>query len=92
MFYHLALQLQDHLSLCNVVHYVSFRAIAALLTSLFLSLVFGQKFIDFSRRTFQSKVRPYSRKSSIKKQHSCHGRTIYFNGRAIKHSVVVRFD
>ena len=60
MFYHLALQFQDHFSLCNVIHYVSFRAIAALLTSLFLSLIFGQKFINFSRTIFQSNVRPFT--------------------------------
>lgn len=60
MFYHLALRLQDYFSICNVVHYVSFRAIAALLTSLFLSLIFGQKFIDFSRKTFRSSARPFT--------------------------------
>lgn len=63
MFYHLALKLQSCFSICKVVHYVSFRAIAALLTSLFLSLIFGQKFIDFSRKTFRSSVRPFTPES-----------------------------
>lgn len=63
MFYHLALALQGYFSICNVVHYVSFRAIAGLLTSLFLSLIFGQKFIDFSRKTFRSSARPFAPES-----------------------------
>lgn len=63
MLYHLALKLQDCFSICNVIHYVSFRAMASLLTSLFLSLIFGQKFIDFSRHTFRSSARPFTPES-----------------------------
>lgn len=63
MFYHLALYLQEYLAMCNVVHYVSFRAIMALMTSFFFSLLFGSKFIEFSRKTFQSDVRPFTPES-----------------------------
>ena len=64
MLYHLALQLQEHFIAFNVVHYVSFRAIAASLTSLVLSLLFGQKFIEFSRNTFKNNdVRPFTPES-----------------------------
>ena len=59
MLYHLALALQPYWSACNVVHYVSFRAMAGLLTALFLSLAFGQMFIDFSKNWFQNGVRPF---------------------------------
>lgn len=60
MIYHLAYQMQEYLSVCNVVHYVSFRAMAALLTSFFLSLLFGERFISFSRSMFQTVARPFT--------------------------------
>lgn len=63
MLYHLALSLQEYISACNVVHYVSFRAIAALLTSLCMSLALGQRFIHFSKKMFQSSARPFTPKS-----------------------------
>ena len=63
MFYHLAVYLQSYLPHCNVFHYVSVRAILSLLSSLFFSLIFGQKFIDFSRRLFRSTVRPFTPES-----------------------------
>lgn len=60
MLYHLALSLQEHVSAFNVVHYVSFRAIVGLLTSLFISLLFGQRYIDFSKKAFQNRARPFT--------------------------------
>jgi len=63
MFYHLSLYLKQYISGFNVVHYVSFRSIAALLTSLGLSLAFGQWFIGQSRRFFRSKAREFTPKT-----------------------------
>jgi len=63
MIYHLAQVLQEYVSVCKVVHYVSFRAMASLLTSLLLSLLFGQQFIDFSKAMFQTTVRPFAPES-----------------------------
>ena len=41
----------------NVLHYVSVRAVASLLTSLLFSLLWGERFIGISRRFFSSKTR-----------------------------------
>lgn len=60
MLYHIAVAFRDSSALCNVMHYVSFRMIAGLLTSFFFSLLFGQKFIDFSKKNFQNKARPFT--------------------------------
>jgi phospho-N-acetylmuramoyl-pentapeptide-transferase len=59
MFYHLSQFLTHYASFFNVVHYVSFRSMAALLTALFLSFLFGSRFIALSHR-FRSKVRQYT--------------------------------
>ncbi len=60
MIYHLSLYLQQHISPLNVIHYVSFRAIAALLTSLTLSFLWGNWFIKKSKQLFRSKAREYT--------------------------------
>lgn len=60
MIYHLALALTPYLSALNVVHYVSFRAIVGLLSTFGMSLLFGSRFIDFSRKTFQNNARPFT--------------------------------
>lgn len=60
MFYYLAQLLHEYISVCNVVHYISFRSMASLLTSLFCTLLFGQRFIDFSKTTFQTNARPFT--------------------------------
>lgn len=60
MLYHLSLYLRDYISCFNVVHYVSFRAMAALLTALVLSLVFGRWFMAKSKLFFRSKTREYT--------------------------------
>ena len=59
MLYHLSLYLRQYLSVVNVVHYVSFRAIVALLSSFFFSIYWGNWFIDQSKLRFKSKVRPF---------------------------------
>ncbi len=60
MLYHLAYYLHSYWSLLNIVHYVSFRAIAALLTALMLSLLLGPWFIRTSRRVFNTTTREYA--------------------------------
>lgn len=63
MLYHLSLILRDYISWFNVVHYVSFRVAAALLTSLLLSLALGGKFIVTAQKFFRSKSRQYAPES-----------------------------
>ena len=63
MLYHLCLFLQKHLNFLNVVHYVSFRAMAALLTSLASALLFGRWFIDNFGSRFRSKSREWTPES-----------------------------
>ncbi len=57
MVYHLAHYLKHYWSVLNVVHYVSFRILAGLLSTLGLSFLFGGRFIRFSNRFFRSQVR-----------------------------------
>jgi len=63
MLYHFSLYLKQYISLFNVVHYVSFRVMAALLSSLGLFLVLGPWFITQSKRFFRSKSREYTPKT-----------------------------
>lgn len=58
MLYHLCDILKDHISCLNVVHYVSFRAIAGLLTALIVSMIVGSRFI--ASGYFRSSVREYT--------------------------------
>lgn len=67
MLYHLSLYVKNFWSPFNVVHYVSFRALAALLSSLVFSLLFGNWFIDKSKRSFRSKAREYTPENHQKK-------------------------
>lgn len=60
MIYHIIPLIKQYCSAANVLHYISFRAMAALLTSLGLSLLLGEKFISFSRKFFRSKVREFT--------------------------------
>jgi phospho-N-acetylmuramoyl-pentapeptide-transferase len=62
MIYHLAQCLQKHYSFFNLFHYVSFRAIAALLSSIFFSFVFGNWFIKniATQKLFKSKHREWT--------------------------------
>jgi len=57
MIYHLSHYLKLYWPSFNVLHYVSVRAVASLLTSLLFSLLFGELFIGISRRFFRSKAR-----------------------------------
>lgn len=57
MLYHCAYYLKIIWKPLNVIHYVSFRTICALLTSFALSLLFGPRFIATSQKWFRSKVR-----------------------------------
>ncbi|MBP6892632.1 phospho-N-acetylmuramoyl-pentapeptide-transferase [Candidatus Babeliales bacterium] len=60
MIYHLASTLTAYASACNILHYVSFRAIMGLMTTFFMSLALGGRFIDFSRKKFQNNARPFT--------------------------------
>jgi phospho-N-acetylmuramoyl-pentapeptide-transferase len=60
MIYHLALQLRDSVHWLNVVHYVSFRVIAALLTALAFAFICGHWFIERSRLFFRAKAREHT--------------------------------
>jgi phospho-N-acetylmuramoyl-pentapeptide-transferase len=57
MFYLLASYLRPYSSIFNVFHYVSFRGMAALLSTLTFSFVLGNWFINKSAIFFKSKVR-----------------------------------
>lgn len=59
MLYHLSLFLKNSFSFFNIVHYVSFRVMASLLTSLILSFIFGAWFIKKSDY-FRAKARQYT--------------------------------
>jgi len=58
--YYIAEYLESYWSFFHVIHYVSFRAIAALLSTLCMSFLFGNWFIDQSKQYFRSKVRDYT--------------------------------
>lgn len=60
MLYYLSSQLKDTLSVLNVFHYTSFRAMGALLTTLFIALLFGSWFINLWADLFRSKAREYT--------------------------------
>ena len=60
MIYHLSFYLKHYWPFFNVVHYVSVRAVASLLTSLASFLLFGEVFMAISRRFFRSKAREYT--------------------------------
>ncbi len=62
MLYHLSLFAKNYISFFNVVHYISFRVMASLLTALVLSFLFGSWFIGQSSR-FRSKVREFTPES-----------------------------
>ncbi len=63
MIYHMVHKLTAYSSACNVIHYVLFRAFIGLMTTFFLSLALGGRFIDFSRKRFQSSARPFTPQS-----------------------------
>ena len=63
MLFHLTHVLQPYCSWLNVFHYVSVRAMSALLTALLFSFLFGNKFITFCQRHFRAKVREWTPES-----------------------------
>jgi phospho-N-acetylmuramoyl-pentapeptide-transferase len=63
MIYYLSHYLKCYYPFFNVLHYVSVRAIASLLTSLCFSLLFGEWFISLSGRLFRSKAREFTPQS-----------------------------
>lgn len=67
MIYHLAHLFQAKYSWLNLIHYVSFRSVASLISSLGMSLVFGNKFISMSKRLFKAKARPFTPESHREK-------------------------
>jgi len=69
MIYHIAKYLQQYFSFFNMFHYVSFRAIVALLSSIFCSLAFGGWFIKniASRESFKSRPREWTPDNHLKK-------------------------
>jgi phospho-N-acetylmuramoyl-pentapeptide-transferase len=60
MIYHLAQYIQQHWSACNVLHYVSVRSIASLLSTLVFSFLFGNWFIEKSKQWFRAKAREWT--------------------------------
>ncbi len=60
MIYHLSQNVQNYCSIFNIFHYVSVRAISALLTALLFSFIFGNWFIGLCQRHFRSKVREWT--------------------------------
>lgn len=63
MIYHLSIMLKSLFSGANVLHYVTFRALASLLTTLGLSFIFGSWFIEKSKQFFRSKAREWAPES-----------------------------
>lgn len=60
MIYHLASFLTQYISAFNVIRYISFRSIAALLTALIFSFIFGPWFINRSKLFFLAKARDWT--------------------------------
>lgn len=60
MFYFLSWYLKDTVFFANVFHYISFRTIACLLSSLFFGLLCGNWFINKWAVFFKSKAREYT--------------------------------
>ncbi len=68
MIFHLSAYVTPFFSWFNVIHYVSFRAMAAFLTAMVLSLWHGPWFIRKSQLFFKSGVRPWTPDSHKEKQ------------------------
>jgi phospho-N-acetylmuramoyl-pentapeptide-transferase len=60
MFYHASLALRSSYHMFNMVHYTTFRALAALLTALAFFLLMGPGFMRWSERLFKSYPRNYT--------------------------------
>ena len=60
MIYYFAKNMVFFAPVFNVFHYISVRSGGALLTALFLSLLFGDRFIGLCKRFFRSKAREFT--------------------------------
>lgn len=60
MFLSIASQMQGYVSSVHVAHYITVRVVGSMLTSLFLSLMFGHAFIEISKKLFKTKARPFT--------------------------------
>jgi len=63
----LASHLQNSVSCMHVTHYISVRVVMGMLTSFCLSLLFGNTFIEYSKKLFTTKARPFTPESHKKK-------------------------
>ncbi len=63
----IASTLQDSISCLSVAHYITVRVVGSMLTSFFLSLLLGNRFIAWSKRLFATKARPFTPDSHKKK-------------------------
>ena len=70
MLYHLAVYLQNTVSFFNIFHYVSLRAIGALLSALLFAFILGGRFIAYCQQKFSSKVRAWTPDSHQKKNNT----------------------
>ena len=70
MFYHLSQALRPHFNFFNLFHYVSFRSIAALLTSILFSFIVGNWFIRVTQDKFKSKPRELTPDNHLKKNNT----------------------
>lgn len=60
MIYHLCIYLQQYIGFFRVIESVSFRAMAAFVTALAFSFMFGSWFIEKSKKFFKAPVRQYT--------------------------------
>ena len=67
MIYHLSFYLKHYWPFFNVLHYVSVRSVASLLSSFATFLLFGELFMTISRRFFRSKAREFTPDTHKKK-------------------------
>ena len=67
MFLSIASQMQGYVSSVHVTHYITVRVVGSMLTSLFLSLIFGNFFIEISKQMFETKARPFTPESHKQK-------------------------
>ncbi|MBL4587947.1 phospho-N-acetylmuramoyl-pentapeptide-transferase [Candidatus Babeliales bacterium] len=70
MMYHFSLFLQQYYRFFSFFNYISVRAIAALLSALFLAILIGNRFLRFSEKYFRSKTREYAPSHHKKKDNT----------------------
>ncbi len=67
MFLSIASSMQGYVASVHVAHYITVRVVGSMLTSLFLSLLCGNAFIEFSKKMFTAQVRAFTPESHKKK-------------------------